>query len=97
MQVERSGLVRFLHNTVQNEKQLPIGHRSENSIINLKEAAAGNYEHFRLKVYQTEYFGHYILHGEDTRLHIADKNFKDRKTNKKRKKKCKQVPILVYK
>lgn len=62
--------------------------------INLKEAAAGNHEHFRLKVSQTGYFGHCILNGQDTRLHIADKNFKDRKTDK-RKKECTKVPILV--
>lgn len=61
-----------------------MGHPSENSVIDLKEAAAGNYEHFTLKVSQTGYFGHYILHGQDTKLHIADKNFKDRQKKKKR-------------
>lgn len=59
-----------------------MGHPSENSVIDLKEAAAENYEHFRLKASQTGYFGRYILRGQDSKLHIADKNFKDKRRKK---------------
>jgi len=50
-----------LHRTKTNNLYNTLVKTEAFCTINLKEGAAGNYEHFRLKVSQTGYFGHYIL------------------------------------